>query len=167
VNRQHSIALKPSPPSLSLSRHARVGIAIAAVAAAMIAGLMVQGQQAPRAAAPIPGSRWAHADVVEADSPRAHAYADLKKRRVQLPDSSRAAVAITEGQPSALLLPPSNTLADGRERALQAGGATLTADRSVLLPTVTDQGVRYDFVIREDGGALASSPPHALVPVQR
>ncbi|MDB5968307.1 MAG: hypothetical protein JWQ90_757 [Hydrocarboniphaga sp.] len=100
---------------------------------------------------------WFHASVVDSDSPRAKHYRDRKQELVHLPDSSPATLASSAGQPQALLLPPSNSLADHRERALQAGAA-LEPDSSVVLPAVTEQGKRVDFVIAADGRTLASAP---------
>ena len=100
---------------------------------------------------------WYSADVVEADSPRARRYSEHRQLPVRLPDDSAAKVAVSAGEPQALLLPPSNTLADGRERALQAG-AEVDHNRNVVLSAVTDQGVRIEFVFHDDGKAFASTP---------
>lgn len=132
---------------------------LTALSAALVIGAAVYGSGAMRRDG-LPEqvrSGWFRAAVVDADSPGAGRYADREHLPVRLPDSSRAAIATRAGRPQALLLPSSNSLADHRHRALQAG-ATLDPDHSLVLRAVTDRGQRVDFVMRADGSTSASVP---------
>jgi hypothetical protein len=126
----------------------------------VFAGLTyLRGLSGPKPAEDSPG--WYSADVVESDAPRARRYSERQQLPVRLPDSSGATVAISGGEPQALLLPPSNTLAGGRDRALQAG-AEVDHNRNVVLSTVTSEGVRIEFVFHDDGKTFASTPRRQL-----
>jgi hypothetical protein len=153
VNLQHALT---TPGKIRVCASQRVAAVAGAVGiAAMLVYAALSGNRLAGSlveAADRPG--WVHADVVEADSPRARAYADDEHVPVRLPDFSSAKLVLIAGRPRALLLPPSNALADKRDRALQAG-AVLGSDRNVLLPVVSKRGERFDFIIRQDGEAMA------------
>lgn len=154
MNTQRAIAAAPSPAPLRATH-----LAIPAVI--VIAALVYAGPGYLRDLAvskPVEDSPgWYSAEVVEADSPRARRYSEHHQLPVRLPDASTAKVAVSAGEPQALLLPPSNTLADGRERALQAG-AEVDHHRNVVLSAVTDRGVLIEFVFHDDGKVFASTP---------
>lgn len=166
MNRQTAIFQAPAADRVAISRGALAALPAALLLTALVYGAGLYERRDYLAAAPVddrPG--WFHADVVDTDSPQARVYRDRQQLPVRLPDSSAATVVTSAGQPRALLLPPSNVLADGRERALQAGAAQ-EADRSLLLPALTEQGERIDFVIDQDGSAIVSAPRYAD-PAQR
>lgn len=102
---------------------------------------------------------WSPVTIVEAGSSSARDLAGMRRLQVQLPDDSKAQLAVTEsGEPRALMLSESNTIADVRSRALEAGAA-LNGDGSVTLPVSTAAGSRIDFVIRTDGSVVAPALP--------
>lgn len=156
MNLQHAMTAMPWKIRVCAPQRVLAMVGAAAVAAtlayAVLSDKLLMASRAQVASRP----GWVQADVVEADSPRARVYSNDEHLPVHLPDSSSAKVVMIAGRPRALLLPPSNALADGRERALQAGAA-VGSDRSVMLPVVSKRGERFDFVIRQDGGAMATS----------
>jgi hypothetical protein len=159
VNRQQELLAGHAPGETPLKLPWQTAAAIlAAVLIVTIAYGVVELQRGKTSAASAQVQPlWFHAAVIDADSPRAEKYSGSTRLAVRLPDSSNASIAMKAGKPRALLLPPSNTLADRRERALQAG-AEVDQDSSVILPTTTDQGERIDFVIHADGNTMASDP---------
>ncbi|WP_428310675.1 hypothetical protein [Hydrocarboniphaga sp.] len=158
MNTQRAIGA-PAPHAPLRASHLAIpaAVALAALGYAGIAHLRSLAADA-KPVQDSPG--WYSADVVESDSPRARRYSEHRQLAVHLPDTSPAKVAVSGGEPQALLLPPSNTLADSRERALQAG-AEVDRNRNVVLSAVTNEGARIEFVFHDDGKAFASTPRYA------
>lgn len=154
MNTQRAIGLPAQHAPLRAS-HLAIAAALALAALGYAGIARVRGPADTKPAQDSPG--WYRADVVESDSPRARRYSEHRQLAVHLPDASPAKVALSGGEPQALLLPPSNTLADSRDRALQAGAA-IDRNRNVVLSAVTSEGAHIEFVFHDDGKAFASAP---------
>lgn len=99
--------------------------------------------------------RWLRIAVRDEDAGLGELFSTARRVPVTLPDRSVALIELDpSGQPSALLFPTSNSIADRRARALESGGE-LASDQSVLLPAMVG-GRSMNFVIRPDGDALVS-----------